>query len=124
SIDPEIDHIQKIISYFRVLKVQVNQFKAVSPGFIAKTIIVGVVPSKVNTLVPSAVRRMFPVPLNILEGKKFSSCMVENSVYHYPNIQVMCFFYKFCKVLIVSQSSVYHFIVSGIISVSSGLKKR
>ena len=124
GIDPEINHIQKIVPYLRILKVQVHQFKAVSPGFISKTIIIRIVPAEVDSLIPSAVRRTFPVFLDILKGKKFSSRMIENSVYHYLDIQVMGFLYEFCKILVIPQSSVHHFIVSGVVSMSRRFKKR
>src|SRR5699024_5815086 len=110
SIDPEIDHIQKIIPYLRILKVQVHQFKTISPGFIAKAVIIRIVPAEVDSLIPSAIRRIFPVFLDILESEKFSSRMIENSVYHHLDIQVMGLLNKFCEILIISQSSVHHFI--------------
>ena len=122
--DPEMDHIKKVISHSLFVKVQIDQFKTVSPGLISKSVIIGAVPAEIHTLVPVDIGGMFPVFLNILKSKKFTAGMVKHTVHNYPDPGFMAFFHKFLKVLIITQTTVYFFIVLRIIPVGGGFKKR
>ena len=87
-VDPEADYIQKIFPHLRLPEIEIYQFKTVSPCLIAKSIIIRRIPPKIDSLVPTAVLRLFSVFLNILKGKELSSRMVKYTVHYNPDVHL------------------------------------
>ena len=59
-MDPETDHIKKIILHLAVLQVQVRQLRAVPPRLVAEAIVIIIVPPEIDSLVPAAIARPYP----------------------------------------------------------------
>ena len=123
-LDPEMDHIKEIIPHGLLVKIEVHQLEAVSPGLVAEPVVVGAVPAEVHTLVPVHIGRMFPVFLDILEGEKFAAGMVEHTVHHHMDTGFVAFFNKIFEILVVTQTAVHFLIILRVIAVGGGFKER
>ena len=121
--NPTVDTFQQILFHFRILKIQIHQFKTISPGFIRKSIIIPGISPKPDSLIPVHIPRLLPVLLNILKSEKFPSGMVKHTIHHDSDALFMRLLYKTSKVLFISQASVNHPIISRIISMGRGFKK-
>ena len=94
------------------------------PCFITEAVVVRAVPAKVYAFVPAAVAGAFPVFLNILEREELAAGVVEHSVY--DNLDAG-FVAKLCKVpetFVCAETAVYKLVISGIVAMGGGLKKR
>ena len=65
---------------------------------------------------------MFPVSPDILKCKKLSSCMIKHTVYHNFDSKFMSLFYESYKIIIIPQTTVHHFIISGVVTVGGGFE--
>ena len=115
-IDPEVDDVQQIVAYLLILKIQVDQFEAVSPCFVGETVVIAGVSAEPDSLVPAAVRGLFSFFLDVAERKKFAAGVVEDTVHYDFDAEFVCFFYVCGKVCVVAEAAVYLFVIFCIVS--------
>ena len=101
-IDPEIDDAQQIVTNLLVLEIQIDKFKAVSPCFVGKSVIIAGISTKPDSFIPAAVGRLFSFFLNIAERKKFTAGVVEDTVYDHFDAEFVRFFHVSGKIRIVA----------------------
>ena len=94
------------------------------PCLVAEAIIVRAVPAKVHTFVPAAVAGTFTVLLNVPKCEKFTSGVVEYSVYDHLDSGFMAELCEVPEVLIGAKPAVHKLIISGIVAMGGGLKER
>ena len=87
------------------------------PGLIPEGIPKGTSPAEIHTLVPVLVGRLLPVLLNVLKCEELSPGVVEHSVHHHSDSCFMAQGGKLAEAVVVAQSSVYQFIIPGVIPV-------
>ena len=120
---PHADSIAQIVLHSAILLVQLHQKIISSPVFIGKSVVILVIPLKIDVAEPIAVRRVLPVPLQILKGKKIPSYMVEHAIQNDPDPLPVTFCHKVFQILVRSQTTVQVPVICRVVPMGSRLEQ-
>ena len=99
-IDPETNHIIKILHYRRITLIQLHQKIVATPVLIGKAIVILIIATKIHITEPITVLGSFTVLLQILKGKKASSDMIKHTVHNDSYSHIMTIVNKIPEILI------------------------
>ena len=123
-IDPETNHIIKILHYRRITLIQLHQKIVAAPVLIGKAIVILIIATKIHITEPITVLGSFTVLLQILKGKEASSDMIKHTVHNDLYSHIMTIVHKVSEILIGTKADVHLLVIRCLIAMSHRLKKR